>query len=91
MWQFTNCLGSINGKHCTLQAPLNFGSQFFNYKKQFSIVLMAIADASYKFTYIDVGTAGRCSDGGTFEHCTFNRAAQRNLLNLPADRFLPGN
>lgn len=90
MWQFPHCLGAIDGKHCAIQAPPNSGSQYFNYKKHFSIVLMAISDPTYCFTYVDVGAAGRWSDGGTFDHCSFNTAASRNELNLPADDYLPG-
>ena len=89
-WNFPNCVGAIDGKHCNIQAPPNSGSEFFNYKKTFSVVLLAVCDAMYKFTYIDVGTPGRWSDGGTFDHCTLNHALAAGDLNLPADATLPG-
>ena len=44
-WQFPNCISAIDGKH---------GSSFFNYKGTFSIVLMALGDADYCFTLVDV-------------------------------------
>lgn len=87
-WNFPNCVGSIDGKHCPVQAPPNSGSEYFNYKKHFSIVLMAVSDANYKFTYVDVGAAGRWSDAGTFENCSLNTALSTTGLNLPADRIL---
>lgn len=71
-------------------APPHSGSTFYNYKKQHSIVLMAVADAEYKFTYIDVGANGRIADGGVFKQCTFARALQNNLLHLPSPKPLPG-
>ena len=89
-WNFPHCVGSIDGKHCTIQAPKNSGSEFFNYKKYFSIVLMAVSDAMYRFVYVDVGTAGRWSDGGTFDNCSLNRKLTEGRLNLPADTQLPG-
>lgn len=51
---------------------------------------MAIADAEYKFIYIDVGCNGRVSDGGVFGKCTFQHALNENTLALPSSRPLAG-
>lgn len=57
-WNLSNCVGSIDGRHIRLQCPPNSGTLFYNYKKYYSIVLMAVADHLYRFTLVDVGAYG---------------------------------
>lgn len=65
LWQFANCIGCIDGKHIRLKCPANTGSPSFNYKDCFSMVLLAVVDAKYKFIAVDVGSYGREGDAGT--------------------------
>ena len=90
LWNYPNCIGAIDGKNCSIQCPPNTGSEYFNYKKFFSVVLLGVCDANYKFIYVDVGTAGRWSDGGTFDTCSLNQAMTIDSLNIPAPRNLLG-
>ncbi len=89
-WNFPHCLGSMDGKHIVIQKPIKSGSDFYNYQNDFSIVLFAVVDADYNFTFIDVGTQGRISDGGVFKHTTFFQKLSKEKLNLPDDCPLIG-
>ncbi|XP_050312544.1 uncharacterized protein LOC126747785 [Anthonomus grandis grandis] len=86
-WQFPHCIGAIDGKHALIKKPSLSGSSFFNYKKIFSIVLMAIVD--YKFITIDVGSMGRFSDGNIFGSSVLAKKLKNNTLNIPPASLIP--
>ncbi|XP_022162249.1 uncharacterized protein LOC111028028 [Myzus persicae] len=65
-WNFPGCGGALDGKHVVLRAPFHSGSNFYNYKGSFSIILFALVDDQYCFKYIDVESNGRASEGGVF-------------------------
>lgn len=90
-WNFPNCIGAIDGKHVTLVSPAHSGSLYYNYKGTFSIVLLALADAEYRFTFLQVGDFGRTSDGGVYNGSALGRAMEAKTLSVPADCPLPGS
>ena len=70
---YPHCIGAIDGKHVRMRAPPNYGTYFYNYKGHFSLVLMAIVDANYKFIAVDVGAYGSASDGGIFGYSSMGK------------------
>lgn len=90
-WNFPNLLGAIDGKHVLIQAPPHTGSQFFCYKKTFSIVMLCLVDANYKFIAVDVGAFGKNSDGSIFKNSNFGKRLRNNELQFPSSKSLPGS
>ena len=90
-WQFPHCIGAMDGKHVCIQPPPNSGSYYFNYKHSFSIVLLALVDADYKFIYVDIGCNGRVADGGVFKNSALFAALENKSLNIPSPRPMKDN
>ena len=89
-WNFPNCFGCIDGKHVRVICPEQSGSQFYNYKQYFSIVLQGVADANCKFITIDVGGTAKQSDGGIFRNSDLYICLETNAFNVPTAANLPG-
>ncbi|XP_069618437.1 uncharacterized protein [Ranitomeya imitator] len=88
---FPNCVGAVDGKHVRVLKPPRSGSRFFIYKKYFSVVLMAVADAHYKFVAIDVGAYGSSGDSRVLQSSQIGLQILRDGGTLPAPRPLPGS
>ena len=78
-WQFPHAVGAIDGKHINIRSPRNSATEYFNYKKYFSIVLLAVADANEKFTAFDLGSPGSQSDGGIFKDGSLGRLCKSSF------------
>lgn len=69
----------------SLQAFSNSGSMYYNYKGSHSIVLMAVCDANYNLTMVDVGAEGRNSDGGVFRSSDMGIRITDGSMEFPND------
>lgn len=87
-WNFPNCLVALEGKQ-VIQAPFITGSYFYN-KNSHSVVLMALVNANYNFTSVDVGSNGRVSDSGIFRECSLQRSIEAKFLRVPSPKSFSG-
>ena len=68
VWNLPHACGALDGMHIRIKKPADSGSLFCNYKKFFSMVMMAIVDADYKFIWVIVGSYGSSFDGQIFNN-----------------------
>jgi hypothetical protein len=51
---------------------------------------LAICDANYCFTYVDIGNYGKNNDASVKNNSRFNKTLQAGTLNIPEPAYLPG-
>lgn len=88
---FPNCIGAVDGKHIRIIKPCHSGSLYFNYKKYFSMNLLAVCDSNYKFIFVDVGSYGKSSDSTIFDRSQLRSDIEGNSLNIPQPKQITNN
>ena len=66
-----------------MQCPSNSGSLYFNYKSFFSLLLLAICDARYCFSFVDIGSYGSNNDSGVFRNSKMGNLLENNQMGIP--------
>lgn len=69
-WQFPCCWGAIDGCHIPIKCPpggLESCKEYHNFKNFYSIVLMAMVDSKYRFTWGSCGFPGNSHDSVIFQ------------------------
>jgi DDE superfamily endonuclease len=91
-WNFPHVVGAIDGKHIACKAPPNSGSEFYNYKGFFSIILLAVVTSDYKFLWVDVSGKGASSDAHIYNASELKEGLQNgDILGFPQPSPLPGD
>ena len=88
-WNFPHTLGAIDGKHIAMKSPTNSGTVYHNYKGFFSLILLGLVDADYKFLWVDVGANGSTSDCAVFNQSNLKASLENGTLLIPAPEPLP--
>ena len=87
LWPFPHVVGAIDGKHVVIEAPAKSGTLYHNYKGTFSIVLLAVCDAKYNFTLVDVGQYGSNNDSGVLAQSKISSAFENNTLSVARNKL----
>jgi len=90
-WNFPHVCGALDGKHIRIRCPKNSGSLYYNYKGYFSVILIALVDANYKFIWVSVGANGSASDAQVFNHSELRTMLEEDNLGLPDADTIPGD
>ncbi|KAK3084692.1 hypothetical protein FSP39_017590 [Pinctada imbricata] len=90
-WNMPHAVGALDGEHVACKCPKNSGSQYYNYKGFFSIVLMGLVDAEYKFTWVDVGADGSASGAQIFIFSELKETIENRTIGFPRAEPLPND
>ena len=82
-WNVPHAVGALDGKHIAIKKPKKSGSEYFNYNGYFSLVLLALVDADYKFLWVNAGASGSSSDAHIFSRSKLTRKIENGTLGLP--------
>lgn len=81
-WQLPNSIGAIDRKHVPILHPPGTGSEYFNNKGFFSIVVMTVVGPNAEFVF---------ANGGVLRNTVFYHALEAKQLNIPGPKHLPVN
>ena len=84
-------LGTMDGKHVAINKPAMSGSLYNNYKGFFSLNILALVDADYKFIWADVGHYSSNSSSQLFLDCDLRQHLEDGTLRIPPTELLVGD
>ena len=90
-WNFPNTVGAIDGKHIAIKCPPNTGSTYYNYKGFFSVLLLGLVDADYKFIWADVSGRGAASDAQVFNDSELKEMMEDGTIGFPDPAPIPND
>ncbi|KAK0420659.1 hypothetical protein QR680_014814 [Steinernema hermaphroditum] len=80
-WNFPYCLGALDGKHFRVECPSKSGASYYCYKYFYSIIMLALVDANYRFIWVDIGGEGRSGDAQLYNSSSLsNRLREMRLF-----------
>ena len=71
-WQFPTAIGGVDGCHIPLKCPHGGNEarkEYYNFKKFYSLVMMGIVGADYRFLWASAGLPGSVNGVCSFQAC----------------------
>ncbi|XP_045215181.2 putative nuclease HARBI1 [Mercenaria mercenaria] len=90
-WNFPHSCGALDGKHVACRCPNSSGSTYYNYKGFYSVVIMALVDADYKFIWADVGGKVAASDAQIYNGSELKECIDDGSIGFPPAEPLPND
>lgn len=81
---FPQGVGALDGCHLEVCPPQAHASDYHNYKGWYSVILLAVADHTYKFLYTNAGAPGRNHDSNVFRRSRLPRTLASELFAMEA-------
>jgi hypothetical protein len=81
----------MDGKHLACRCPPYTGSQYFNYKGFYSILLFALVDADYKFIWADLSGKGAASDAQVYNESELKQCSDDGTISFSDAEPLPND
>ena len=89
-WNHQCCIGALSGKHVAIHQPSESGSEYYNHKRFYSVLLLALVDANYRFVYVDIGPPSHAGGADPFSESSLKHGLDNNTLNLPPAEHIEG-
>ena len=90
-WNVPHACGALDGKHVSIRCPPKTGTLYHNYKGFFSVVLLALVDADYKFLWVDLGGNGSMSDAQIFNVSELKECMENGTIGFPDPEPMPND
>ena len=88
LWQFPGCWAAVDGCHISIKCPpggLESCKEYHNFKNFYSIILMSMVDAKYRFIWGSCGFPGNSHDSIIFQSTEiWNKIQEKDYLPLIA-------
>ncbi|KAJ8672373.1 hypothetical protein QAD02_003632 [Eretmocerus hayati] len=79
-YQIPNCVGALDGKHFRIRQPAHSGASFWNWKRFYSVNVMAVCDSDGYFMWVSAGALGSLNDSTVFRNTNLGAALYQDDL-----------